>query len=514
MTAKNSLELKGTISAFPVAETLLEITQAALTGSLRIEHEEKKAIVYFLDGKAIYAVSNQRIHRLSERLLEGGVIDREFIARHRQITNDLQFAEAVAAANLISPDEIALAVRELCEQVIKENLNLTDGEWTFSPNARLKDGLAYEIDLDGMLFVHGRTVAPTIAETRLANQNECFSLRHLPTDISLTPYEAFLVSRFDSGHLTTSQLLTVASLPPSETLTAIYVLWMGGVLTRTGWKAAFSENWIQALKGTTFELKKVKPLPATNRVHPVEPAPKVEPVEDELPDQGEFDLEETLKRFETAWNHYQILGIEPNVKMGTIRKAYFRLAKMLHPDRYRNESPELARRIEKAFTELSTAHETLKTPDGRQSYDIKMRELERDRQAISAGGEVLSKQEGSAAAEFERGFAFQLNGDFEAAVPHLARAVHYSPNNARYHAYYGKALSADDSQRLKAQNELLAAIQLEPANPTFRLLLAEFFVRYKLLKRAEGELTRLLETSPDNREAITLLDSIRAKSLN
>src|SRR5690349_24007203 len=128
MTAKNSLELNGTISAFPIAETMLEITQAALTGSLRIEHEEKKAIVYFLDGKAIYAVSNQRIHRLSERLLEGGVIDREFIDRHRQITNDLQFAEAVAAANLISPDEIALAVRELCEQVIKENLNLTDGE--------------------------------------------------------------------------------------------------------------------------------------------------------------------------------------------------------------------------------------------------------------------------------------------------------------------------------------------------------------------------------------------------
>jgi curved DNA-binding protein CbpA len=289
---------------------------------------------------------------------------------------------------------------------------------------------------------------------------------------------------------------------------------VGGILTRTGWKTAFSENRVQALKGTTFELKKVSKPTSANRVTTVETAPETELTDDELPDQGDFDLEETLKRFETAWNYYQILGIEPNAKMGTIRKAYFRLAKMLHPDRYRNESREIAQRVEKAFTELSTAHETLKTPDGRQSYDIKMRELERDRQVINEGGEVLSKQEGSAAAEFERGFALQLNGDFEAAVPHLARAVHYSPNNARYHAYYGKALSGDESQRLKAQNELLAAVQLEPANPTFRLLLAEFYVRYKLIKRAEGELTRLLETTPDNREAITLLDSIRAKSLN
>ena len=514
MTAKNSLELKGTISAFPIAETMLEITQAALTGSLRIEHEEKKAIVYFLDGEAIYAVSNQRIHRLSEKLLEGGVIDRDFVARHRQVTNDLQFAEAVAGAKLISSDEIEFAMRELCEQVVKENLSLSEGEWTFSPNARLKEGMAYKIDLDGSLLAHGRAVAPVIAEKRLANHNECFSLRHLPTDIFLTPHEAFLVSRFDTGHLTTGQLLAIASLPASDTLAAIYILWMGGVLTRTGWKTAFSENRVQALKGTTFELKKVVKPTTAGSVRPVEPAPKVEPAEDELPDQGEFDLEETLKRFETAWNHYQILGIEPNVKMGMIRKAYFRLAKMLHPDRYRNESPEIARRIEKAFTELAQAHETLKTPDGRQSYDIRMRELERDRQAASAGGEVLSKQEGSAAAEFERGFALQLNGDFEEAVQHLARAVHYSPNNARYHAYYGKALSADESQRLKAQNELLAAVQIEPSNPTFRLLLAEFYVRYKLLKRAEGELTRLLESSPDNREARSLLDSIRAKSLN
>jgi curved DNA-binding protein CbpA len=200
--------------------------------------------------------------------------------------------------------------------------------------------------------------------------------------------------------------------------------------------------------------------------------------------------------------------------MGVIRKSYVRLAKLLHPDRYRSEPPDRLRRIEKAFTEVAQAHETLKTHDGRQSYDIKMRELEREQARAADPAAGGSKQQDHAAAEFERGFALQLNGDLEAAVQHLARAVHYSPNVARYHAYYGKALSSDESQRHKAQNELLAAIQLEPQNGAFRLLLAEFYIRYKLLKRAEGELTRLLETSPNNREAITLLDSLRAKSLN
>jgi len=40
-------------------------------------------------------------------------------------------------------------------------------------------------------------------------------------------------------------------------------------------------------------------------------------------------------------------------------------------------------------------------------------------------------------------------------------------------------------------------------------MLAEFFIKYKLLKRAEGELNRLLEISPENRDALRMLDRLR-----
>ena len=45
-----------------------------------------------------------------------------------------------------------------------------------------------------------------------------------------------------------------------------------------------------------------------------------------------------------------------------------------------------------------------------------------------------------------------------------------------------------------------------------RLILAEFFIQVNLMKRAEGELNRLLAIFPSNREARALLDSIRAKT--
>ena len=205
------------------------------------------------------------------------------------------------------------------------------------------------------------------------------------------------------------------------------------------------------------------------------------------------------------------LGIEPSAKVQVIRKAYFRLAKQLHPDRYHSESPELLARIESAFTELAQAHETLKNNDSRQGYDIRMRQAQRDKEAGPASSGESSRQEEQAAKDFERGFDLQLNGDLEEALPYLPRAAHYSPHNARYHAYYGKALAADENQRHKAENELATAIRLDPQNDSFRLMMAEFFIRYKLLKRAEGELKRLIASSPDNRQARALLDSLAVK---
>ena len=226
-------------------------------------------------------------------------------------------------------------------------------------------------------------------------------------------------------------------------------------------------------------------------------------------EQIEFDLEATLRRVETAENYYQILDVDPVAKVVGIRSAYFRLAKLLHPDRYHNESPELLSRVEKAFTELAQAHETLKSPDSRQSYDIKMRQAEREKASRTADTPEMSRQEDQAAKDFERGLALQLEGEFEAAVPFFARASYYAPTVARYHAHYGKALSMDEDQRHKAEKEFSAAIRLEPQNEAFRIMLAEFFIRYKLTKRAEGELNRLLEMSPNNREARALLDSLQ-----
>lgn len=108
--------------------------------------------------------------------------------------------------------------------------------------------------------------------------------------------------------------------------------------------------------------------------------------------------------------------------------------------------------------------------------------------------------------DFETGYALLTEEKFNEVIPHLARAVQLDSENARYHAFYGKALSHDSKQHRKAATEINEAINLDSRNSTYRLILAELYVKVGLLTSAKGELNRLLEFEPNNAEALSLLD--------
>jgi DnaJ-class molecular chaperone len=196
--------------------------------------------------------------------------------------------------------------------------------------------------------------------------------------------------------------------------------------------------------------------------------------------------------------------------------AYFGLAKRFHPDLFHKQTDEKThRRIQNAFSEIAHAYETLRDEEKRKTYDFKLRkilqELEKLSPAERAKPNTEQKTLTEAAEIFEHGFNLLMEEDLEQALPYIVRAVHLAPEMARYHAYYGKILSIDNNQRYKAESELQTAIKLDAGNPGYRIMLAEFFIQYNLVKRAEGELNRLLAIFPDNKEARALLDSLQNK---
>jgi len=507
---QTDLEITGSFYAHPLAELIAEIMQARLNGSLRGADKEKKWVIYFKGGKIVFAVSNARSTRLFDILMRRNRLKKEEVTAIPNFSNDFEFAAHLQSKQMLSKADCDQLFTEQIQEIIVDALSWKQGEWNFSSLARIRDGLTFDINPRQLLIEYTRCLPVDTVLGRFRSMEETFTRSNADaTDLRLDPEEAFILSRSEDTPLSASDLVNMAAMSESRALHAMYTLWTGGLLIRKNWRPAFDANHVAAMKGARLELKREARL--AHIPQPVAEILKEQP-EAELPkkEQDEvISVEAYLEQVENAETYYDILGVDSLADIEELKRAYFHLARNFHPDRYHAEGGERLARIQQAFTELAQAHETLKNEASREMYDYRMRKELAEREKLRESGGERDVQLEQADEHFERGFSLLMEDDLERALPFLARAVHFAPKVARYHAYYGKALSADSKQRHKAESEMQTALRIEPNNATFRILLAEFFIQNNLPKRAEGELNRLLTIFPGHREAIDLLASLK-----
>lgn len=514
MTPQAELEIQGNFLSHPFAELLVEIAHSRLHGSLRLSDKEKKCIVYFKSGNVVFAVSNARSTRIFEMLMKRGKLTKEALVKIPNFANDFELTAFLKANNTLTEAECDNYFSEQIQAILIEILTWNSGNWTFSSLARIRDGLAFPINTTRLIVDYGRCMPVDAMLIRFRSLTESFSRSDVPeTNFDLTRDEAFVLSRANDGPLTAAGLLSVAAMSEASALHAIYTLWLGGLLVRDAWQPAIPRASIAAMKNAVLALR----TEAKQREVAVPPVEKKEPETTTNADIRQSEtvvsvtLDQYLERVANASTYYDILGVSIKAEAEELKQAYFSLAKDFHPDRYHSVGGETLKRIQNAFTELAQAHETLKNTETREVYDYRMRKelAEREKRRAAGDDSAQSIQTEQAAENFDLGLNLLKEDDIEGAVQFFARAAHFDPQNARYRAYYGKALSFDDNQRHKAEAEMQAALRLDPNNPSFRIMLAEFFIKFNLLKRAEGELTRLLAIFPDDREARELLASLQ-----
>lgn len=522
MNSTNDLEIKGNLLDSRLAELLVEISQTSLTGSLRVSNAAQKIVVYFDAGEVVFAVSNARFFRLFEMLLREHKISKERLAAITDFTNDLALKDYLLKTNLLTKSEIDALFSRQISQILKDACGWRGGEWVFSPLVRIKGDIRFSIDAPALLVEYARNLPAEELTSGFKIADATFTAnREPPAGVSLQPEEAFVFSRFENASLTIEEIGLTSGLPDAATLRILYILWLGGFLIRQNWNPAFSSRQISYILSANLSLKKSESqaLPKAAEVKIVAPAPVAEKVKPSVAPVSEdatepqITLEEYLERTENSANYYRFFDVAPDAPAADIKNSYFMLARRFHPDLFhRQVGEEKHRQIQNAFTKVARAYETLKNDSTRTVYDYKMRKelAEMEKQAVAGADKnaASEKQLEQAQTEFEQGFELLANEDYQNAIPFLARAAHFAKDNARFRAFYGKALASDDQQKHKAEAELQAAIKLDPNNSALRLMLAEFFVRMQLPKRAEGELNRLLAIFPGNGEARALLDGL------
>lgn len=98
---------------------------------------------------------------------------------------------------------------------------------------------------------------------------------------------------------------------------------------------------------------------------------------------------------------YARLGVSPDIGPDDLRRAYHRLVKLWHPDRYAGAPAELRERAERRMRQLNEAYDTLSDPLARAQYD---RQREGRANPIGDVINVFGQRSAAPAASAEAGF--------------------------------------------------------------------------------------------------------------
>lgn len=527
--SRSRLSMNGQIKEHPLGELLREISVAKLSGALRVTRERIKTVVYLDAGEIIFAASNLRIHRLAECLRRWAILTDEQLLRVGEKDSDVELSEALLAANLLDQHALEIIFARQVAEIIRPVLLWTDGTWDFDPRVRLAKNVRVQIETSKLLVESARRLPTQFAAQRFKNSNETISPNASASqELDLLPTESFILSRMDSP-ARVHELVAISGLPEAETLHAVYALTFSDYLRRESWPVAFAPQVVaqaQAigeamLKGGAAAKSEAKA--AAQKSAPTD-APEAEMDEERA-------LEELFARLERATNYYQVLGISRSSGADIVKRTYLKLAKRFHPDRF-HQNAMLHTRVENAFTRIAQAYETLKDKQTRAVYDLK---LEKEKEAMHAAGFSQAPKatdrsaptgdarapsdaptQSSTASEqyraediFKQGLTALKQGNQVLAVTRLGEAARLAPRQARYRAYYGRALAARAQTQRQAEAEYQAALAIEPQNSSYRVMLAELYRELGLFRRALAESERALSIDPQNQGAQQLLKALR-----
>ena len=254
MTAVNHLEIKGNLREHPLAELLLEISQTNLSGSLRLSNADRKAIVYVTEGSVVFAVSNQRHHRLFEILVREKRLPAQTIVELPNFTNDLELAKALVKKQLMKKSETDdFFVRQI-EEILQSVFAWEAGEWIFSSLARAREGIFFHVNLRRILVEYARSRSSATVSGRFKSLQEAFRIKADQPQLDFMPREAFVLSRFEESTFKIEEVQALSGLSVPETYHVLYTLWLGGYLSRQAWNQAFSAGKIAEISSARLVL--------------------------------------------------------------------------------------------------------------------------------------------------------------------------------------------------------------------------------------------------------------------
>jgi curved DNA-binding protein CbpA len=322
-----------------------------------------------------------------------------------------------------------------------------------------------------------------------------------PTQLRLSPAEGYLLSRID-GVTPWRLLREIGGIPPAEVDRCLTRWIEAGLLRTVGSDGAARSS----------SARRTPPERAEPTISKAAPPARPE-IDDRLLDEAleiDLPLQRRILEFEAslARPYHELLGVERGIEPKAVKRAYFKLSKEFHPDRYfRREIGHYAQRLDRIFKKVLEAYEMLSDPD--------LCEVENQ----GAGAAVTTNPDSSASDETRAAAAVDtsVRPHRTSKLERLRQRMPFKIDHAGIEARRARALqifkaaqASQEAGRLKeAESSLRIAISFDPGRAEFKEALGAL-----RLQAAGARASKLLAASNDRmsetelREVLTLLEDV------
>lgn len=461
--------IKGQLGLHRLSDVLFGLQRQGKTGELEIATKAGIARICFKKGEPILPASTQGDYSAGDILMETGRItaDQHKRSLEMAVKTGRRQGAVLVEMGYITASELAEGIYRQAERTIGDLFSLNQGRFTFNDGLSESGVVALKLNVESLVYHGVKAIGDTdrIVKGCPPLDSVLYSLTdpHRVAGALLSEDDKSILSLTD-GKRTVKDIIALSPLSEMATLKAVHILYN-----------------MQMVEGTED-----RDVNASGRQKNAGQDPEAEL------DPAFLERIERLYRDARSVDYYGILDVSISAPVSEIKKAYHRMAKEFHPDRYLHiESDTLKEKLHVIFSSVNEAYRELTSPKGGdRTSPAPSDEPSRD---------VFNKN--LAATRFREGMRFYTASQYEQAATLFGQAIYLNDLDAEYHYVYAMALLKCGKMKT-AEEELKKASRLDPFNSKYTAELGHIYLDLGFKTRAKNTFQKALQFNASDQRAL------------
>jgi len=232
--------LQGNISRFKIPEIFQLLANSCKTGTLGIQKDDDIVMVYFKNGRIIYAYGPRQSRHLGQLLKEKGKIDdsqlRDAVNTQAGVSLSKRLGHVLIEKGFIDRTDLAEAVSEQIQELIYSLLSWEEGSFKFYDNQYpTREEITVDLSVENVILEGIRRIDEVNRlKEHLPDYGTPLKIDTIGAgrtrDISLQTEEWNLLAKID-GQKTIQELIQESGLGEMKTLEKLATLKLAGLIT-------------------------------------------------------------------------------------------------------------------------------------------------------------------------------------------------------------------------------------------------------------------------------------------